>query len=1449
MPYAELHCISNFTFLRGASHPEELVLRARELGYAALAITDECSLAGVVRAHVEAKQHRLPLLIGSEFRLEDDLRFLLLACDRAGYGNLAALITRGRRNAVKGSYRLTRADLADGVAGCVALWLPGQTPDGDQARWLAARFPGALWIAAERLLDADDAARCAKLVALAAVTGLPLVAAGDVHMHRRERRALQDTLTAIRLKTSVAQAGYALHPNGERHLRPLETLQRLYPAAWLAQTLVIAERCRFSLDELRYEYPEEIVPAGQTPTSYLRQLTEDGFARRFPVATTSAAARAKVRKLIEHELALIAEARYEAFFLTVYDVVEFARSQGILCQGRGSAANSAVCYCLGITAVDPSRMEMLFERFISRERNEPPDIDVDFEHQRREEVIQYLYRKYTRERAALTATVICYRPRSALRDVGKALGLDLAQVDRLAKSMAWWDGSRALPQRVREAGFDAESPVLQRLFTLVNALLGFPRHLSQHTGGFVISRGPLSQLVPVENAAMPERTVIEWDKDDLDALGLLKVDVLALGMLSAIRRAFDLLAVRYGRPFGLTDVPGEDRGVYDMIGHGDTVGVFQIESRAQMAMLPRLKPANYYDLVIEVAIVRPGPIQGGMVHPYLRRRQQLEPVTYPSAAVRGVLERTLGVPIFQEQVMQLAVVAADFTPGESDQLRRSMAAWKRKGGLEPFERRLVDGMRKNGYDEQFARQIYQQILGFGEYGFPECVVGETRVVDADTGRWVTIDEILSGRAAIKTTLACDGKLRLQKQKVIEVRASGTKPVWRLHTALGHTITATAEHPFLTLQGWRKLGELRKGDHVAAARSLPIKGPRRWPAYKVRVLADLIAEGNVCHPSTFYFYTTASWHCDEFVKAIERFPNTRAVVERHRSCYSVRVRRVDRRRPIGAVVWIRRLGIWGCTARQKFLPLQVFELSDNNIALLLARLWEGDGELSLTGHAAYDTASLRLATEVQHLLLRLDIVARLYRRVRSYKGRKLEHHVVTVTGKESLTLFWQRIGRRFLDPEKRRRSAELAACRNGRMSRDIIPADVREIIRRERDIAKLSWAEIGRKTGLEMREIQARSSNSKIGFRRFVIERLAKALHSTQLQHLGNSDVYWDRIVRIEAMGYQPTYDLQIEGNHNFLANNLVVHNSHAASFALLVYVSAWIKRYEPAVFTCALLNSQPMGFYSPSQLTQDLRRHGGVILPADATVSEWECTLEALTSAPELRLGLCLVKGLSQAAGERLVAARRARPFTGVDDLAHRARLNAHDMQALAAAGALGGLSGHRRHALWDVAGVERMPALLEAAPIAEDTPVLVAPSEGEDIVADYASLGLTLGRHPLALLRERLQRQRMVTAAELKALPHGRLTRVTGLVTGRQRPGTASGVTFVTLEDETGMVNVIVWRDLAERQRKELLRSSLLTVYGTLEREGEVVHLIAGRLRDQTPLLGNLLTRSRDFH
>ena len=1027
--YAELHCLSNFTFLRGASHPEELVARAHELGYAALAITDECSLAGVVRAHVAAKECGLKLIVGSEFRLAEGLRVVLLATDRAGYGLLSELITRARRGATKGSYILALDDLGSGLPGCLALLLPDPLPTPQQARRIASLFPRRSWLAVELFRAPDDKARLAALEELGAACGLPLAAAGDAHMHVPQRRPLQDTLTAIRLGVPLSEAGSALYPNGERHLRSGADLAKLYPPQLLAETVEIAGRCRFSLDELRYEYPEELVPAGETPSSHLRRLTEAGLERRFGMNVAD-----KVRAQVEHELALIAELQYEPYFLTVDDIVRFARERGILCQGRGSAANSAVCYALGITEVNPACMEMLFERFMSRERNEPPDIDVDFEHERREEVIQYLYAKYGRERAALAAAVITYRPRSAMRDVGKALGFDLEQVDRLAKSMAWWDGRQVLPERLAEAGFDPANPKVRMLMRLVDRLVGFPRHLSQHVGGFVIARGRLSQLVPIENAAMAERTVIQWDKDDLDALGLLKIDVLALGMLSAIRRALELVGAARGRPFTMADVPREDPAVYDMIGHADTLGVFQIESRAQMAMLPRMKPRNFYDLVIEVAIVRPGPIQGGMIHPYLRRRQGLEPVSYPSEAVRGVLERTLGVPIFQEQVMQLAVVAAGFTPGEADQLRRSMAAWKRKGGLEKFEQKLVNGMRERGYREEFARQIFQQIQGFGEYGFPE---------------------------------------------------------------------------------------------------------------------------------------------------------------------------------------------------------------------------------------------------------------------------------------------------------------------------------------------------------------------------------------------------------------------------------------SHAASFALLVYISAWLKCHEPAAFACALLNSQPMGFYAPAQIVQDARRHGVEVLPVEVAASEWDCTLErreesgvrSEESHPlALRLGLRMVKGFSLEGVARLTAARAQRPFASMGDLAARGGLDKRDLKCLAAAGALASLAGHRRQAYWDVAGIE--PATpLTSAPPEERQPQLFPLSEGQDLVADYASLGLTLGRHPLALLRERLQGECLVTAAELGAFPHGRLARAAGLVINRQRPGTASGVTFLTLEDETGQINVVVWRDLAERQRRELLGARLLAVYGVLERQGEVAHLIAGRLRDFTPLLGNLVTHSRDFH
>jgi error-prone DNA polymerase len=1012
--YAELHCCTNFSFLRGASHAEELVVRAQELGYAALAITDECSLAGVVRAHVAAKSAGLKLIVGTEITLADGMRLVLLAQNRAGYGNLATLITLGRRREVeKGSYRLTRNDIDWGVPDCLCLWIATKDSTRADADWLSARFPGRCWIAYERFLQPDDADCLAHLKTLGLPPGLPRVAAGDVHMHARARRPVQDALTALRLKTTVDAAGHALFPNGERHLRSRLALSRLYPPEFLAETLKVAALCDFSLDELRYEYPEEIVPRGMTPAQYLRAEVEGGLTVRYPAGVSE-----KVRGQIEHELALIAELKYEAYFLTVYDIVAFARKQHILCQGRGSAANSAVCYALGITEVDPARSSMLFERFMSKERNEPPDIDVDFEHQRREEVIQYIYAKYGRSRAALTATVITYRSRSALRDAGRALGFPLEAIGALSENLAWWDKPDTWPERMASVGLDANSPRVRKWLWLALQLKGFPRHLSQHVGGFVISRGRLDRLVPIENARMENRSIIQWDKDDIDALGLLKVDVLALGMLSAIRRALDWVAKKRDTEFRMQDIPAEDPAVYDMLCHGDSVGVFQVESRAQTAMLPRLRPRRFYDLVVEVAIVRPGPIQGNMVHPYLRRRQGLEPVSYPSEAVRGVLSRTLGVPIFQEQAMQIAIVAAGFTPGEADQLRRAMAAWKRKGGLEPFRDKLLNGMAQRGYAAEFAENLYKQIEGFGDYGFPE---------------------------------------------------------------------------------------------------------------------------------------------------------------------------------------------------------------------------------------------------------------------------------------------------------------------------------------------------------------------------------------------------------------------------------------SHAASFALLVYVSAWLKCHEPAAFLAGMLNSQPMGFYSASQLVQDAKRHGVKVLPPDVTASEWETMLEG----DAVRLGLHMIKGLGQAAGERVAAARGQ--CASVASLARLAALDRNDLEALAAGGALKALAGHRFGAAWDAAAVSIRRDLLDAAPVVEEPSALPQPTEGADLVADYASLGLTLGRHPMTLLRSRLD-SRYATADFLRQMTHNRPARCVGLVTCRQRPGTASGVVFVTLEDETGLANIIVHPKLVELQRAELLGARLLGVLGVLQREGEVVHLLAKRLIDHSALLGRLVVSSRDF-
>ncbi|MBA1202744.1 error-prone DNA polymerase [Pseudomonas capeferrum] len=1021
--YAELHCVSNFSFQRGASSADELFRRARQHGYQALAITDECTLAGIVRAWQAAKEHQLRLLVGSEVRLRDGPRLVLLVENLRGYQSLCALITRARRRAEKGEYQLLSADLEAHREGLLALWIPDDPLDSTPGDWLKSLFPERLWLAVHLHRGTDDEARLARLLGLAGRIGIRAVGCGDVHMHARGRRALQDCMTAIHRHCTVAQAGRYLFANGERHLRPLAQLAELYPGELLAESLVIAQRCRFDLSELKYEYPCELVPDGHTPTSWLRHLCERHLPERWPQGASQA-----VRGLLDKELSLIEELRYESYFLTVHDIVRFARSRHILCQGRGSAANSVVCFVLGITELDPMQTKLLFERFLSRERDEPPDIDVDFEHHRREEVIQYVFHRYGRHRAALTAVVSTYHAAGAVRDVARALGLPNDQVDALAKCCGRWSDRIPDERQLAEAGFDALGPSLRRILVLAGELVGFPRHLSQHPGGFVISEQPLDQLVPVENAAMQDRTVIQWDKDDLDMVGLLKVDVLALGMLSALRRCFDLIERHRGRRLTLATIPAEDPATYAMIGQAQTIGVFQIESRAQMAMLPRLKPKTFYDLVIEVAIVRPGPIQGDMVHPYLRRRLGEEPVTYPSPALEAVFKRTLGVPLFQEQVMELAMVAADYSPGEADQLRRSMAAWKRTGGLEPHRQRLIQGMLRNGYDSAFAERIFEQIKGFGSYGFPE---------------------------------------------------------------------------------------------------------------------------------------------------------------------------------------------------------------------------------------------------------------------------------------------------------------------------------------------------------------------------------------------------------------------------------------SHAASFALLTYASSWLKCHEPAIFTCALVNSWPMGFYSPDQLLQEARRQGIEVRPVDVFESEWDCTLEPVgEQALAIRIGLRQIRGFAEVDARRLEQARAQRPWRDIEDLCLRAGLDSRARARLADAGALRALARDRHQARWQVAAVHaQLPLFSQVEALPEAAVDLPAPSVGEDLAADYAMLGTTLGPHPLNLLRSRLKALGCRSSAELAAAEHGDTVSLAGLVVGRQRPQTASGVTFVTLEDEFGMVNVVVWRDLAERQRRTLVGSRLMKVRGRLEYESGVCHLIARRLEDISQLLEGLDVRSRDFH
>ncbi len=1010
VPYAELTCRTNFSFLTGASHPDELVSRAAELGYAALAITDKHSVAGVVRAHGAAKAAGLKLLIGATIAPTDAPPTVLLATDRAAYGRLCRLLTRGRQQAPKGECQLSFADLADFSTGLIAGVT--STNDGAGAQRYRELFGDRAYLFTSLHRGPNDALELTQRKQFSQQLGLPLVATNDVHYHTPARRPLADVLTAIRHKTTVAAAGDLLHANAERHLKSPDELQVLFAAApdAFARTLEIANRCTFSLDELRYEYPLELAPTGLTPLEYLIQLTWAGARERYPAGLPD-----KVRALLERELALIAELQYENYFLTVYDLVKFARGRNILCQGRGSAANSAVCFCLGVTSVDPAHIEVLFERFISRERNEAPDIDIDFEHERREEVIQYVYERYGRERAGMTAEVITYRPRSAVRDVGKALGLSLDAVDRIAKSL---DSHRTLePARCAAAGLAPQSAIGRQLLALVGQLLGFPRHLGQHVGGLVITQGALCELTPISAAAMPGRTVIEWDKDDLDELGILKVDCLSLGMLTAIRKAFELVEIHHGRPLTLATIPPDDREVYAMMGRAETMGVFQIESRAQMSMLPRLKPQCYYDLVIEVAIVRPGPIQGKMVHPYLRRRMTGEAVPYPNEAIRQVLERTLGVPLFQEQAMQLAVAAAGFTPGEADQLRRAMAAWRRPGVIEAFRVKLMEGMRERGLSTEFAELVFQQINGFGEYGFPE---------------------------------------------------------------------------------------------------------------------------------------------------------------------------------------------------------------------------------------------------------------------------------------------------------------------------------------------------------------------------------------------------------------------------------------SHAASFALLVYASAYLKHHYPAEFCAALLNSQPMGFYAPAQLLREVQTRGVAVRPVDVNHSRWDCTLEA----GAIRLGLRMVSGLPRAAA---VAIEAAQPFRSLDAL--RRLLPEHVVARLARADAFASLELGRRAALWQALRPAAAGALLQG--LADDEPPLELPAltPHEAVIADYATTGLSLKGHPLSSLRGKLQQLGVATAASLATLPDGQQVKVAGIVLMRQRPATAKGITFVTLEDETASANLIVRPAVWERHYQVARTATACLATGQLQNQQGVIHVLVTRLDDLHTLLGKVRSVSRDFH
>src|SRR5437773_1805228 len=991
--FIELHAQSAFSFLEGAEHPEAFAAEAARLGMPAIALVDRDGVYGAARLARAATKAGVKPIVGSEITLPDGSRLPLLVEDREGYQNLGRLITRMKLGAPKGSAALALDDLEPSTAGLVCLTGGARGPlaqrlaagDDDGARQVLDRLVAlfgrsSCFVEVQRHYSREQEQMLQRVVTLARAARVPLVASNQPLFARPEGRPLADVFTCIREKTDLDHAGRRLLANGERSLKSAGAMTELFrdlPDA-LDNAGELALRLAFTLKDLGYRFPEFPLPPGQTPLGHLRELTERGVRARY--GESSLAARA--RRQVTHELELIGRLDLAGYFLIVWDIVEHCRTHDILVQGRGSAANSAVCYALGITAVDPVGMELLFERFLSEARGEWPDIDLDLPSgERREAVIQHVYRRYGRLGAGMTANVISYRGRSAAREVGQALGLPGDMRDRLAQLVANWgvpDPNELLTKPLPEVGCDPSSPRIRRFAALWTRIQDLPRHLGQHSGGMVIAAGRLDDVVPLEPATMPGRVVVQWDKDDCAGLGIVKVDLLGLGMMSVLQDSLTLVR-ETGGSVDLAQLPPDDPAVYRSLQEADTIGVFQVESRAQMATLPRVRPERFYDLVVQVAIIRPGPIVGDMVHPYVRRRRGREPVTYPHPSLEPILRRTLGVPLFQEQLLRMAMVAANFTGGEADELRRAFGFKRSERPMAEVETKLRAGRARQGIHGDAAEEIVRSITAFALYGFPECVVGETRVIDADRGRWAAIEDIVSGRVRVESTLACDANMRLQKRRVLAATPSGRRMVYRVRTALGREIVATAEHPLLTMQGWRALVSLRAGDRIAAARTLPTLGRRRWPRYQLIVLADLIAEGNLRHPSTFYFYTTDAQYRDEFVEAVQQFANTRATVARHRSCYSVHVRRNGASAPIGAVEWARKLGLWGATARAKRLPEEVFELCAADQALLLARLWEGDGSLSRTGHASYDTVSRRLAEDVQHLLLGLGIVSRLYSR--------------------------------------------------------------------------------------------------------------------------------------------------------------------------------------------------------------------------------------------------------------------------------------------------------------------------------------------------------------------------------------------------------------------------------------------------------------------------------------